>query len=102
MHNTRGNTAAVQSNCNEFEDSLNITGKSVHSYIDKFVSNLEGRINVEKDRNKILATAGKLFDVDEVIKYKNSNDVRSYILKNILNLPKKQEIWITICLLKIF
>lgn len=77
VHSTRRSTAAVESNCNEYEDSLNVTGKSIHAYIDNFVSNLEGRLSVEKDRNKVLALTGKLFDVKEILKYENSNDIQS-------------------------
>lgn len=79
VHNTRRSTVAAESNCNEFEHSLSITGKSMHSYIDNFVSNLQKRMNVENDRNKILTTTKKLFDVDEILKYKTSNDIHSYL-----------------------
>lgn len=40
VRNTRRSNAAIESNCNEFEDSVNGTGKSLHAYIDNFVSNL--------------------------------------------------------------
>lgn len=45
----------------------------MHKYVDNFVSNLEGRMDIEKDRNKIFVPAGKLFDVSEIIKYETAS-----------------------------
>lgn len=46
--------------------ALGVIGRSIRNYIDTFVSNLDHRIEIENDRNKIMSTAGKLFDDHQI------------------------------------
>src|ERR1700744_5073676 len=57
IQNTRRASGAVEANCDEYGSALRTTSKS------------------EQDRNKILTTAGKLFDVSQIIKYEKPSDV---------------------------
>ena len=59
IQNTRRASGAVKANCDEYGSALRATSKSVHKFIDMFVSNFETRIEKENDRNKILASAWK-------------------------------------------
>lgn len=81
VHDTRGDFQTPYSSCKNYEGSLKVSAKPLHSFVSKFVSSMEFRFDKEKGVNGVLINAGNLFDVRKIVDYKNSDEIERDLIE---------------------
>lgn len=81
VHSTRRSAQAKDTDCDDFEDALKATAKPLSEFVTNFVSNLRSRREIEKEKNMVLVSAENLFDINQVLNYTTSEDIKEDLQK---------------------
>lgn len=79
VRSTRSTKSVEASHCEEVEEALKTSAKSVRSLIKNFTDNFKDRMSKERKKNEVLSDVGSLFDVSKIIKLDSVEPVRKHL-----------------------